>query len=393
MKEVFILNAKRTPIGSFQGALQTIPAPRLGASVIEALFLNFPVPKEEVEALYMGCVLQGGQGQAPARQAGIYAGLPLSCGATTVHKVCGSGLKSVMLGANDIKVGEFSLVVAGGMESMSQAPYALLKAREGYRMGNGELVDLMVYDGLWDPYGQKHMGNCGELCAKELNITKDEQDEYAILSYKRAISSWERGCFKEEVIPVKVPQAKGEPILVERDEEPFRIPIEKIKNLRAAFQKDGTITAGNASKINDGASALLLSGEEVIKKYNLKPMAKIIGHATHSQEPDWFTTAPAKAIKKLLEKTSFPLDKVDLFEINEAFAVVVLSTIRELGIGTEKVNIKGGAVALGHPIGASGARILTTLLYALKKENKKYGVAAICIGGGEACAILVENLK
>ncbi len=393
MKEVFILNAKRTPIGSFQGAFQTIPAPKLGAVVIEALFSDFPVPKEEVEALYMGCVLQGGQGQAPARQAGIYAGLPLSCGATTVHKVCGSGLKSVMLGANDIRVGEFSLVVAGGMESMSQTPYALLKARDGYRMGNGELVDLMIYDGLWDPYGQKHMGNCGELCAKELNISKDEQDEYAILSYKRAISSWESGYFKEEVVPVKVPQTKGEPILVEKDEEPFRIPIEKIKNLRPAFQKDGTITAGNASKINDGASALILGGEEVIKKYNIKPMAKIIGQATHSQEPDWFTTAPAKAIKKLLEKTSFSLDKIDLFEINEAFAVVALSTIKELGIGTEKVNIKGGAVALGHPIGASGARILTTLLYALKKENKKYGVAAICIGGGEACAVLVENLN
>ncbi|MEJ5166960.1 MAG: thiolase family protein [Thermoanaerobaculia bacterium] len=391
MKDVFILNAKRTPIGAFQGVFKDIPAPKLAAEVIKALFDGFPVPKEEVEQIYMGCVLQAGQGQAPARQAGIYGGLPLSCGAVTVHKVCGSGLKSVMLGANDIRVGEFSLVVAGGMESMSQVPYALLKARDGYRMGNGELIDLMIYDGLWDPYGQKHMGNCGELCSKELNISREEQDRFAIQSYKRAQEAYEKGYFKEEIVPIKVP-AKGDPVIVDKDEEPYRIPVEKIPKMRPAFQEGGTITAGNASKINDGASALILGDEEVVKKYNLKPMARILGQATHSQEPEWFTTAPAKAIKKLLQKTGFTLDKIDLLEVNEAFAVVALATLKELEYPEEKTNIHGGAVALGHPIGASGARILTTLLYALKNNKKKYGIASICIGGGEACAVLVENL-
>ncbi len=391
MKDVFILSAKRTPIGSFQGVFKDISAPKLGAEVVKALFQNFEVPKEEVEQIYMGCVLQAGQGQAPARQVGIFAGLPLSCGAVTVHKVCGSGLKSVMLGANDIKVSEFSCVVAGGMESMSQAPYALLKARDGYRMGNGELVDLMIYDGLWDPYGQKHMGNCGELCAKELNISREEQDRFSIQSYKRAQEAYEKGYFKEEIVPIKVP-SKGEPTIIEKDEEPYRIPIDKIQKMRPAFQEGGTITAGNASKINDGASALILGNEDIVKRYNLKPMAKILGQATHSQEPEWFTTAPAKAVKKLLQKTNFTLDKIDLLEVNEAFAVVALATLKELDYPEEKTNIHGGAVALGHPIGASGARILTTLLYALKKEKKKYGIASICIGGGEACAMLVENL-
>lgn len=392
MKDVFILNAKRTPIGAFLGAFKDIPAPKLGAEVVKALFEGFPVPKEEVEQIYFGCVLQAGQGQAPARQVGIYSGLPLSCGAVTVHKVCGSGLKSVMLGANDIKVGEFSIVVAGGMESMSQVPYGLLKAREGYRMGNGELVDLMIYDGLWDPYGQKHMGNCGEICAKELNISREEQDRFSIQSYKRAQEAYEKGYFKEEIVPVKVP-AKGEPVVVDKDEEPYRIPIDKIPKMRPAFQEGGTITAGNASKINDGAAAILLSDEGVVKKYNLKPMARILGQATHSQEPEWFTTAPAKAVKKLLQKTGFALDKIDFLEVNEAFAVVALATIKELEFPEEKTNVNGGAVALGHPIGASGARILTTLLYALKNYKKKYGIASICIGGGEACAVLVENLN
>lgn len=391
MKDVFILNAKRTPIGAFQGLFKDIPAPKLAAEVIKALFDGFPVPKEEVEQIYMGCVLQAGQGQAPARQAGIYGGLPISCGAVTVHKVCGSGLKSVMLGANDIRVGEFSLLVAGGMESMSQVPYALLKARDGYRMGNGELVDLMIYDGLWDPYGQKHMGNCGETCAKELNISREEQDRFSIQSYKRAQEAYEKGYFKEEIVPVKVP-AKGEPVIVDKDEEPYRIPVEKIPKMRPAFQEGGVITAGNASKINDGAAAVILGDEEVVKKYNLKPMARILGQATHSQEPEWFTTAPAKAVKKLLQKTGFTLDKIDLLEVNEAFAVVALATLKELEYPEEKTNIHGGAVALGHPIGASGARILTTLLYALKNNKKKYGIASICIGGGEACAVLVENL-
>lgn len=392
MKDVFILNAKRSPIGAFQGAFKTIPAPKLGAEVVKALFEGLSIPREEVEQLYFGCVLQAGQGQAPARQVVVYSGLPLSCGAITVHKVCGSGLKSVMIGANDIRVGEFNLIVAGGMESMSCAPYALLKARDGYRMGNGELVDLMIYDGLWDPYGQKHMGNCGELCAKELNISKEEQDRFSIQSYKRAQEAHSKGLFKEEIVPIKVAQPKAELLIVDRDEEPYRIPIEKISKMRPAFQEGGTITAGNASKINDGASAVILANEEIVKKYNLKPMARILGQATHSQEPEWFTTAPAKAIKKLLQKTNFSLDKIDLLEVNEAFAVVALATLKELNFPQEMTNIRGGAVALGHPIGASGARILTTLLYALKQEKKKYGIASICIGGGEACAVLVENL-
>lgn len=392
MKDVFILNAKRSPIGTFQGAFKTIPAPKLGAEVVKALFNDIPIPKEEVEQLYFGCVLQAGQGQAPARQVVVYSGLPLSCGAVTVNKVCGSGLKSVMIGANDIRVGEFNLIVAGGMESMSQAPYALLNARDGYRMGNGELVDLMIYDGLWDPYGQKHMGNCGELCSKELNISKEEQDSFSIQSYKRAQDAHSKGFFKEEIVPINVPQQKAEPLVVDKDEEPYRIPIEKISKMRPAFQEGGTITAGNASKINDGAAAVILANEEIVKKYNLKPIARILDQATHSQEPEWFTTAPAKAVKKLLQKTNFSLDKIDLLEVNEAFAVVALATLKELNFPQEKINIRGGAVALGHPIGASGARILTTLLYALKHEKKKYGIASICIGGGEACAMLVENL-
>lgn len=392
MKDVYILNAKRSPIGAFQGVFKDIPAPKLAAEVIKALFDGFPVPKEEVEQIYMGCVLQAGQGQAPARQAGIYGGLPLSCGAVTVNKVCGSGLKSIMIGANDIREGEFSLVLAGGMENMSQVPYALFKARDGYRMGNGELIDLMIYDGLWDPYGQKHMGNCGEICAKELNISREEQDRFAIQSYKRAQEAYEKGYFKEEIVPVKVP-SKGETLIVERDEEPYRIPVEKIPKMRPAFQEGGVITAGNASKINDGAAVVLLGDGEVVKRYNLKPMARILGQATYSQEPEWFTTAPAKAVKKLLQKTGFTLDKIDLLEVNEAFAVVALATLKELEFPEEKTNVHGGAVALGHPIGASGARILTTLLYALKTYNKKYGIASICIGGGEACAMLIENLS
>jgi len=297
-----------------------------------------------------------------------------------------------MVAANEIRVGEFSITVAGGMESMSQAPYYLGKARGGYRMGHGEIIDGMIKDGLWDPYRDLHMGNCGELCASKYNFSKEEQDDFAVKSYERAKKAIEKGFFDREIVPVEIPQRKGDPVIVDRDEEPFRAPLEKLPTLKPAFQKEGTITAGNASKINDGASALLLASEDEVQKRGLKPIARLVAQVTHAQEPDWFTTAPARALEKLLKKSGMRKEDIDLYEVNEAFAVVALVTIRELGLPLERVNIYGGAVALGHPIGASGARILTTLLWALQREKKQYGAASICLGGGEAVAVLVENL-
>lgn len=392
MNEVFVVGAKRTPIGSYQGSLGSVPAPKLGAVAIKAALEQSTLKSDDIEQVYMGCVLPAAMGQAPARQAGVYAGLPLSAGAVTVHKVCGSGLKSVMLGANDIRVGEFSAVVAGGMENMTLAPYYLEKARGGYRMGHGELVDGMIKDGLWDPYEDKHMGQCGELCAEKFGFTREMQDEYALRSYKRAQHAVEQGWFNREIEPVEIPQRKGDPVLVDKDEEPFKAPLEKMSTLRPAFKKDGTITAANASKINDGAAALVLASSEIIESKGLTPMARLIAQASFAQEPDWFTTAPAKPIRAVLDKAGMSLGEIDFFEINEAFSVVAMATIQELGLDEEKVNIHGGAVSLGHPIGCSGARILSTLLYALQQHGKKYGIASICIGGGEAVAVLVENL-
>ncbi len=392
MREVVIASACRTPIGSFNGALSPLPAPKLGAIVIEEALKRANVPKDAVDEVIMGCVLTAGVGQAPARQAAIFAGLPTKVECMTINKVCGSGLKAVMLATQAIKLGDADIIVAGGMESMSNAPYILEKARTGYRMGHAQLIDSMIKDGLWDVYNNFHMGNAGELCARECNISREEQDEFAILSYKRALEAIEKGYFKDEIVPVPVPQPKGETILVSEDEEPKKVVFEKIPKLKPAFEPNGTITPANASKINDGASALVLMSKEKADELGIKPLARIIAYASAAKDPAWFTTAPVDAIEKVLKKANMKKEDIDLFEVNEAFAVVALATSKLGGIPIEKMNIHGGAVALGHPIGASGARILTTLLYAMKRKDARFGLAAICIGGGEASAVIVERL-
>jgi acetyl-CoA C-acetyltransferase len=385
----FILSAKRTPIGAFMGSLSGMSAPQLGAVAIKAAVEQSGVSIDDINEVIMGNVLTGGVGQAPARQAAHYAGLPRSVECMTINKVCGSGLKAVMLAEQAIKCGDAELIVAGGQESMSNAPYFLPKARTGYKMGNAELIDMMIYDGLWDVYNQVHMGMIGEKCASEYNISRQEQDEYAILSYKRALAAQENGYFVDEIVPVSVSQGK-ETVLVDKDEEPEKVKFDKVPQLKPVFKKDGTVTAANASSIDDGAAALVVASEDYVKNNNLKPLAKIIAHASYAQEPDWFTTAPSFAILKVLKKEGMTVDDIDLFEVNEAFAVVPIITMRNLNIPIEKMNIRGGAVSLGHPIGASGARILTTLIYALRRENKKYGIASLCIGGGEANAMIIE---
>ncbi|MCB9753519.1 MAG: thiolase family protein [Myxococcales bacterium] len=390
-RDVVIASAARTPIGSFQGSLSSLTAPTLGAVAIKGALERAGITGAEVDEVLMGCVLPAGVGQAPARQASKAAGIPDSVGCVTLNKVCGSGLKTVMLAAQAIKAGDAEIVVAGGMESMSNAPYYLPKARTGYRMGNGTLVDGMVHDGLWDPYNNFHMGLAGELCARECGIGRERQDEYAADSYRRAINAVKEGLFKDEIVPVSVPQRRGNPVLVSDDEEPMRGNVEKLPSLRTAFQKDGTITAGNASTINDGASALVVMSRDEADKRGVTPLAVIKGYAGHAQSPEWFTTAPAGSISALLEKTGMKVEDIDLWEINEAFAVVALVNGDKLEIPRERMNVRGGAVALGHPIGCSGARILTTLAYALKQTGKRYGVASLCIGGGEAVAVLIEN--
>jgi len=390
--EVVIVSAARTPIGSFGGALSTVPSPTLGAVAIKAALERGGVPGADVDEVLMGCVLPAGVGQAPARQAMIGAGIPKDVGAVTVNKVCGSGLKTVMMAAQAIKAGDAKVVVAGGMESMSRAPYYLPQARTGYRMGNGTLVDGMVHDGLWDPYNDFHMGKAGELCASERTIDRERQDAWAALSYRRAQSAVKEGRFAEEIVPVQVPQRKGDPVTVSDDEEPFRGKIEALPSLRAAFAKDGTITAGNASTINDGGAALVVMAADEAARRGLTPLARITGYAGAAQAPEWFTTAPAKAIQTLLTKTGVSVGDVDLWEINEAFAVVSLVNQDELGIAEDRLNVRGGAVALGHPIGCSGARILVTLLHTMKQTGKRRGVASLCIGGGEAVALMVETV-
>jgi acetyl-CoA C-acetyltransferase len=392
MREVVIASACRTPIGSFNGSLSSLPAPKLGAVVIDEALKRANVPKEMVDEVIMGCVLTAGVGQAPARQAAIFAGLPTKVECMTINKVCGSGLKAVMLATQAIKLGDADIIVAGGMESMSNAPYILDKARTGYRMGHGQLIDSMIKDGLWDVYNDFHMGNAGELCARECNISRQEQDEFAVLSYKRALEAIEKGYFKEEIVPVKVPQPKGGEVIVDEDEEPKRVNFEKIPQLKPAFDPNGTITPANASKINDGASALVLMSKEKAEELGVKPLARIVAYSSAAKDPAWFTTAPVDAIEKVLKKAGMRKEDIDLFEVNEAFAVVALATSKLGGIPIEKMNIHGGAVALGHPIGASGARILTTLLYAMKRKNARFGLAAICIGGGEASAVIVEKI-
>jgi acetyl-CoA C-acetyltransferase len=392
MKDVLIVAGARTPIGAFLGDLAPLPATQLGAVAIRAALERARVAGESVGEVYMGCVLPAGLGQAPARQASIRAGIPSSVGGVTVNKVCGSGLKAVVLGGNAIAVGEHDLVVAGGMESMSNAPYLVPKAREGLRLGHAQLIDSMIQDGLWDAYGNVHMGECGELCAREHKITRADQDAYAAESYRRAQKAEAAGKFRAEIVPVEVPQRKGPPQVVSSDEGPRRGDVEKLGSLRPSFQKDGTITAGNASSINDGAAALVLAGADVVAARGLTPLARIVGSAGHAQAPEWFTTAPAGAIGRLLQKIGWLAQDVDLWEINEAFAVVSLINNRMLGIDPARVNVWGGAVALGHPIGASGARLLVTLLSALRDAGKRRGVASLCIGGGEAIALAVELL-
>lgn len=385
----YILSAKRTPIGAFMGALSNFTAPQLGAEAIKAAVSQSNVRVQDIDEVIMGNVLTGGVGQAPARQAAIYANLPYSVECMTINKVCGSGLKSVMLAEQAIRCVDADLIVAGGQESMTNAPYFLQKARSGYKMGNSELVDMMIYDGLWDIYSQSYMGLLAEKCAEERNITRQEQDEYAALSYKRALEAQANGYFADEIVPIKANLGK-ELITIDKDEEPEKVKFEKIPQLKPVFKKDGTITAANASSIDDGAAALVVASENYVRSNNLKPLAKIIAHASFSNEPEWFTTAPVSAIQKVLKKANLTINDIDLFEINEAFAIVPLYAMKALNIPIEKLNVCGGAVSLGHPIGASGARILTTLIYALHRQNKKLGVASLCIGGGEANAIIIE---
>ena len=391
MKNLVILSAARTPIGSFLGKLSSLPAPALGSVAIRAALERAGVRADEVEQVVFGNVLQAGIGQAPARQASLGAGIPDTVPCVTVHKVCGSGMRAVMDAGNAIQVGEYAVAVAGGMESMSNAPYLLEKARTGLRMGNGTLVDSMIKDGLWDPYKDTHMGNCAELCVAKYKFTREEQDAYSLESYKRAQNASKSGLFADEIAPVAVPQKKGEPVRVDADEEPFSAPLEKMPTLKPSFQKDGTVTAANSSKINDGAAALVVTSEEKAKAKGWKPIARIVASTGVAAAPEWFTTAPIGAIGKLLEKTGLAVPDIDLWEINEAFAAVSMAAIRELSLPADRVNVHGGAVALGHPIGASGARILTTLIHALRKRGGKRGIAAICIGGGEATAMLVET--
>jgi len=391
-REVVIAGACRTPIGAFQGALAPLSATELGALVVKEAVRRAGIDPRQVDEVIMGCVLSAGVGQAPARQAAIRAGLPVDVTCMTINKVCGSGLKAVMLAAQAIMVGDADVIVAGGMESMSNAPYLLNKAREGYRLGHGELIDSMIKDGLWDVYKNFHMGNAAELCARECHISRQAQDEFAMMSYKRAQAAQQHGWFKKEIVAVPLPQRKGDPILISEDEEPKKANFEKMVSLRPAFDKEGTVTAANASKINDGAAAVVVMAGEVAEKLGVKAQAKLIGQTAAAKQPEWFTTAPIDAMDKLLKKSGSTLAQIDLFEINEAFAVVTLAAQQQLGIPLEKLNVHGGAVALGHPIGASGCRILVTLIHALQQYQKRYGMAAICIGGGEAAAVIVENL-
>jgi acetyl-CoA C-acetyltransferase len=389
-RDVVIVSAARTPIGSFGGALASVTAPKLGATAIKAALARAKLDGAEVSEVLMGCVLPAGQGQAPARQAAIAAGIPTQVGAVTVNKVCGSGLETVMMASAAIKAGDAEIIVAGGMESMSNAPYYLPQARNGYRMGHGQIIDGMVLDGLWDPYNDFHMGSAGELCASERKIDRERQDAFAARSYQLAQSAVKEGLFVEEIVAVEVHGRKGEVTSFAADEEPFRGNIEKLASLRPAFKKDGSITAGNASPINDGAAATVVMSADEAKRRGIATLARIVGYAGAAGAPEWFTTAPAKAIHKLLAKTGHKVGDVDLWEINEAFALVALVNQDELGIATERINVRGGAVALGHPIGASGARILTTLIYALRQTGKRRGVASLCIGGGEAVALMIE---
>jgi len=393
MKEVVIVSAQRTPIGSFGGSLSSLAAPQLGATAIKAALEKIKLNPAEVQEVFMGNVLSAGVGQAPVTQASIFAGIPNTVPGTTVNKVCASGMKAIMLAAESIQLGINDCVVAGGMESMSNVPYYLDKARTGYKLGNGTVTDGLVKDGLWDVYKDYHMGNAAELCAKECNISREDQDAYALESYRRSNEAYKNGAFKDEIAPVSVPVRGKDPMVVSEDEEYKNLRAEKVPHLKPAFQKDGTITAANASKLNDGAAAVVLMSADKAKKLGLKPIARILGFADAQQAPEWFTTTPAKAIPLALDRAGVKLDQVDYFEINEAFSVVSIANNNLLKLDPGKVNIHGGAVSLGHPLGASGARIIVTLIHVLTHNKGRIGVAGICNGGGGASAIVLETMN
>ncbi len=390
MKEVVIVSAVRTAMGSFLGSLSSVPAPKLGATVIKAALEKINLKPELVDEVYMGNVLQAGLGQAPARQAALFAGLPDSVPCTTVNKVCASGMKAVMMATQAIKCGDADIIVAGGMENMSSVPH-YVPSRKGQKLGNITMIDGMVHDGLTNVYDQKHMGTCGDLCATEHNFSREDQDEFAIESYNRSAKAWANGKFNNEVVPVEIPQRRGDAIIFKEDEEYKNVKMERIPTLRPVFTKDGTVTAANASTLNDGASALVIMSREKANELGLKPLAIIKGYADAAQEPEWFTTAPAKALPKALHKANINLEDVDFFEFNEAFAIVGLANMKILGLNKDVVNVNGGGVSLGHPLGSSGSRIIVTLINVLEQNNAKIGAAAICNGGGGASAIVIEK--
>ncbi|MEO8338144.1 MAG: thiolase family protein [Nitrospirota bacterium] len=390
-QQAVIVSAVRTPMGSFSGAFSLVPATKLGSIVIAEALKRIQLSTDRVDDVYMGCVLSAGLGQAPARQASIGAGIPNSVGATTVNKVCGSSLKTLIMAVQAIALGEARIIVAGGMENMTRAPYLLEKARQGYRLGHAELVDSLLKDGLWDVYNNFHMGDAGELCAAKYQLTRREVDDFALESYRRAQDAIASGRFKREIVPVDVPQRKGSPLAVTDDEEPNRVTLSKLRELKPVFRDGGVLTVGNSPSCNDGAAALVVMAEEEAVHRGLTPMAHIVGYAGAALAPEWFTLAPIDAIKLVLKKTGLSISDIDLFEINEAFSAVSLAINRELGLDDKKVNVNGGAVALGHPIGATGSRILTTLLYAMEARGARRGLASLCIGGGEALAVVVER--
>ena len=392
MKNVYIVAAVRTPLGSFGGQFAGVSATKLGAAAIKGALEKGGVSPDQVDEVFMGNVLSANLGQAPARQAALFAGIPNTVPCTTVNKVCSSGAKAIMFAAQAIMLGDKDVVVAGGMENMSQTPYYMPKARYGQKYGHGQLVDGLVMDGLTDVYNQSLMGVCADATAEKYGITREEQDAFAIQSYQRTAAATEAGKFEAEIVPVEVPQRKGDPLVITTDEEYKRVKFEKIPALRAAFSKTGTVTAANASTINDGASALILMSEEKMKALGLKPLAKVVSYADAAHEPEWFTTAPPVAAQKALDKAGLQVDNIDVFEVNEAFSVVTMAFNKAMHISEDKVNINGGAVSLGHPLGASGARIVTTLVHALHQTNGQYGLAAICNGGGGASSIILERV-
>ena len=390
-KEVYIVGAARTPMGSFMGSLSSVPATKLGSVAIKGALDKAGVSAADVDEVYMGNVLQANLGQAPARQAALGAGIGQNVPCTTINKVCSSGMKSIMFAAQNIIAGDAEVVVAGGMENMSSVPH-YMQARNGQKLGDIKLIDGMVKDGLIDVYNRVHMGNCAELCAKENGFSREEQDAFAIESYERSAKAWAAGKFAEEVVPVEVPQRRGDALVIAEDEEYKNVKMDKIPNLRPVFDKEGTVTAANASTLNDGASAVVLMSKEKMESLGLKPLARIVSYADAAQEPEWFTTAPSKALPKALNKAGLTNDDIDFWELNEAFSVVGLANNKELGLAADKVNVNGGAVSLGHPLGSSGSRIVITLLNVLKQNGAKYGAAGICNGGGGASAMVIENL-